>query len=153
MPLDAGRTASFLLLAERLSEAMKLDHAATLVLAHWPGTASPWYGDLKRIASYSSVLGRFATITSLFAETRWESHRAGYKPDEYRSPYLRQDVAAERGDPISRWVLYFRRRAVLDASAGLRMLAAACGAAVAATDDRLCAGNRGIAGRSSSVGS
>jgi alpha-mannosidase len=136
-PLDAARADSFLLVAEKLAEASRLDHAAALVFAHWPGRASGWYDDLRRIASSSSVLGRFATIGGYFGETRWDSRHAAYKPDEYRAPYLRQDVAAGRPDPVSRWVRYARRRATLEACSGLRMLAAACGTSAPALDERL----------------
>ena len=84
-----------------------------MVLAHWPGRASPWYDDLRRIAAYGSVLGTFSTITAYFEQTGMAGQHAHYQPDEYRSPYLRQDVAAGRRDPISRWVRYFRRRAAV----------------------------------------
>ena len=50
-----------------------------------------------------------------------------YKADQYRSPYLNQDVTAGRSDPISRWVRYFRRRADLQAVRTLQMLTTVCG--------------------------
>ena len=94
---------------------MSLEQSATVVLAHWPGRASPWFDDLRRIAAFGSPLGSFSTITDYFDETGTGGKHAHYQPDEYRSPYLRQDVAAGRPDPISRWVRYFRRRAEWDA--------------------------------------
>jgi alpha-mannosidase len=137
VPLDAGRAESFLLAAEKLAEASKLDHAATLVFAHWPGRTSGWYDALRRVASYSTVLGRFLTVGGYFSQPCWDSRHAAYQPDEYRPPYLRQDVAAGRVAPISRWVGYARRRATLEACSGLRMLAAACGASTPAIGERL----------------
>ena len=98
VPLDAGRAASFLRVAERLADDSKLDQAATLVFAHWPGRTSDWYADLRRIASYSSVLGRFLTIGGYFGHTNWDSPHTAERPDAYRSPYLRQD-AARRARP------------------------------------------------------
>ena len=119
-PIDAGRAASFLQLAEKLGDAMSLDQSATVVFAHWPGRASPWYDDLRRIAAYGSRAGHVLDDRRLLrADTAWPASTPTIKPDEYRSPYLKQDAAAGRRDPISRWVRYFRRRAELDACAGI----------------------------------
>ncbi len=126
VPIDAGGTGSFLRLAETLGSAMNLDHTATVVLAHWPGRASPWYDDLRRIAAYGSILGAFATVTDYFDETEMAGQREDYGADEYRPPYLKQDVAAGRPDPISRWTRYFRRRAVVQATETLRALIPQC---------------------------
>lgn len=123
LPLDANRSESFLGLAETLNNAMNLDQSAAIVFAHWPGRASCWYADMRRIAAYGSVLGEFMTITEYFDRTTATGKRSHYKPDQYRSPYLAQDVAAGRRDPISRWVRYFGRRATLDAGQSLGMLA------------------------------
>jgi hypothetical protein len=46
-----------------------------------------------------------------------------FTPDEYRSPYLQQDVAAGRSDPLSRWVLRAREEVGAAAREGLRALA------------------------------
>ena len=129
VPLDASRAESFLRLAEKLGEAMNLDQSATALFAHWPGRASRWYDDLRRVAAYGSIFGAFRTIGDYFEQTTYAGQRAHYRADEYRSPYLRQDVAAGRSDPISRWVRYFRRRAALDAGQTLATLAIVCGAA------------------------
>ena len=59
LPIDAGRAAPFLQLAEKLGDTMSTEPA--VVLAHWPGRTSPWYDDLRRIAAYGSVLGTFST--------------------------------------------------------------------------------------------
>ena len=131
MPVDVSRPDALLRLPERLGDSMDLDHVATVVLAHWPGQSSPWYQDLKRIASYSPVLGNFATITDYFEQTGMGGQQKEYKPDEYRSPYLEQAVAAGRPDPISRWVRYASRRTAVEALQTLETLAttAACGPA------------------------
>ena len=105
---------------------MNLDHTATVTFAHWPGRASRWYEDVRRIAAYGSVFGTFSTVGDYFEQTTLAGHQSHYQPDEYRSPYLRQDVAAGRCDPISRWVRYFRRRATLQAGQTLETLAIVC---------------------------
>ena len=115
IPVDAGRASSFLQLAEKLGDAMNLDQTPTVIFAHWPGGSNRWYDDLRRIAAYSSVLGTFSTISAYFEQTSFAGHQERNNPDDYRSPYLVQDVAAGRRDPISRWVRYFARRAKLDA--------------------------------------
>jgi len=115
VPIDAGRASSFLQLAEKLGDAMNLDQTPTVIFAHWPGGSNRWYDDLRRIAAYSSVLGTFSTISAYFEQTSFAGHQERNNPDDYRSPYLVQDVAAGRRDPISRWVRYFARRAKLDA--------------------------------------
>ena len=127
LPIDATRAESFLRLAERLNDAMNLDDAATVVFAHWPGRTCRWYDDLRRIATYGTVLGTFVTITDYFSQTAYSGQRNHHKADEYRSPYLNQDVTASRRDPISRWVRYFGRRASLEALQTLSMLATVCG--------------------------
>ncbi len=102
---------------------MGLEQSGTVMFAHWPGRASRWYGDLRRIAAYGSVLGTFSTITRYFEQTGMAGQHAHYQPDEYRPPYLKQEVAAGRRDPVSRWVRYFRRRAELGACQALRVMA------------------------------
>ena len=68
-PLDATKPQTFLALATKLGESMDADHVATLCLAHWPGQASPWLDDLRRIASYCAALGKFVTIDEYFRDT------------------------------------------------------------------------------------
>ena len=127
VPVDAGCAAPFLAIAQKLSNAMSLDRTPTVVFAHWPGRSSCWYEDLRRIAAYGSVLGTFSTMTGYFEETVSSGQRSHYRADEYRSPYLKQDAAACRRDPISGWVRYFARRAKADAAEALDTLAALCG--------------------------
>lgn len=122
LPLDAGRSDTFLRVSERLGEILDLDHAATLVFAHWPGHDSPWYQDLQRIATYTNALGTFRTIPDYLNETSVSGQDTKHSADEYRSPYLRQIVESDQFDPISRFVRYNRRRAAAEAFATLTML-------------------------------
>ena len=123
LPIDAALHESFLRLPEKLGDVMDLDHAATAVFAHWPGRSVPWYGDLRRMAPYSPVLGRFVSIADYFQSTEHSGQRVRYKADQYRSPYLKQAVAAGQIDPISRWVQYYGRRAAADAETAMAALA------------------------------
>jgi alpha-mannosidase len=57
VPLDAGDAASILSLPEKLGESMDHDFVSMISLAHWPGLASEYFEDLRRISKYSPVLG------------------------------------------------------------------------------------------------
>ncbi len=124
LPLDAGCPASFLRLAERLGDVMDLDHTATAVFAHWPAAASEWYDDLRRSARSVRAVGSFTAIDDYFEQTAMSGQSAEYAPDQYHAPYLRQSVAASEPDPISRWTVYFRNRAKLDAARAVEAFAA-----------------------------
>ncbi len=139
IPIDVSRPDSFLHLAERLGDAMDLDHVATAVLAHWSGQSSPWYDDLRRITQFTSVLGSFASIDKYFEETEYSGQQVTYTADQYRVPYLVQEVGEGRADPISRWARYYRRRAACEAAQTLGTLAA------------LLSGDRSSAARRSAV--
>lgn len=123
IPLDVTQSDNFLRLPSKLGDTLDLDHTATAIMAHWPGQSSPWLEDLKRIVQYSPVVGRFVTVDHYFEQTRMAGQQKTYSPDEYRPPYLRQDVAAAVADPVSRWVRYYRRRAALDSLKSLSCLA------------------------------
>jgi alpha-mannosidase len=123
LPLDASKTENFLQLPEKLGRAMDVDHAASAVLAHWPGQASPWYRDLQRMAQYSPVLGRFASAADCLRRTEYVGQQTRYKADQYRSVYLRQAVQSGQADPISRWTRYYDRLARAEAVDRLRFLA------------------------------
>ncbi len=124
VPLDAAKPQTFLNLGVKLGESMDMDHIATVCLAHWPGTPSPWYEDLRRIAGYCSALGRFITLEEYFRTTDYPVHQDRFSYDQYRSPYLRQAVSGDRLDPISTVVRYWRRRAAAEAAQSLDTLAA-----------------------------
>ncbi|NQT40183.1 MAG: hypothetical protein HQ581_22010 [Planctomycetes bacterium] len=115
LPQDASKAATFLAMPEKLGEALDLDHTASLIFAHWPGCESPWYDDLRRVAAYVPVLGKFVPIDKYFDDTRLAGQTTQHKADQYRSPYLAQAVSAERRDPISCWVRYFGRQAAIEA--------------------------------------
>jgi alpha-mannosidase len=127
IPLDASSAETFLRVPERLGEAMDVDHSPTMILAHWPGQAASWLDDLARIASHTAALGHFVNLGEHMAGAS-AGQAVRHPVDEYRSPYLRQAVAADRVDPLSRHVRHEQRRATLAAwRAAATMLAAAGG--------------------------
>jgi alpha-mannosidase len=107
VPLDATQAASILALPEKLGESMDHDFVSMLVFAHWPGSASEYYEDLRRVAKYAPVLGKFITLDEFFTSTDAAGAFSKFESDEYRSPYLAQAVRAGATDPLSSHV---RRR-------------------------------------------
>lgn len=121
-PLAADRAISGAQLGWRMAKAMKEDQVAVVPMAHWPGTGVGWFQDLRRVAAYSPVLGRWVTLGDFFhlTDRPWESMRPGL--DAFETPYLAQ--AAARGDsqPISGRVSHATLRARLDGLAWLRAI-------------------------------
>ena len=110
LPLDAARAESFLSYPTKMGESMDLDHVAIVVFAHWPGQASLWYDDLRRICSYSPVMGRFVTIREFFEQTDLAGRLSKFAADKYRAPYLKQAVIRRQPDPLSRIAGHHRRQ-------------------------------------------
>jgi alpha-mannosidase len=103
VPLDAAQATPFLEFSRRLGEALDRDQVATFVFAHWPMTTSTWYEDLRRGCQFSPVLGKFVTLDDYFSSTLTAADSAAFEPDEYRLPYLQQDVATGCERPLSRF--------------------------------------------------
>jgi alpha-mannosidase len=122
VPLDASRPETFLALASKLGATMDVDHVATVCLAHWPGQVSPWYHDLRRIARYGAMLGKFVTADQYFRDTGYPGTSERFKSDQYHSPCLPQAVSRQQRDPLSTSVRYWRRHATLRAAQALDTL-------------------------------
>ena len=127
VPIDITRADSFLRLPEQLGDSMDLDYVSTTLFAHWPGQSSRWFEDFQRLAKYTTAFGEFTTLDEYFRQTALTGQTTRYTADEYRSPYLRQAVAAGQRDPISRWHRYYRRRATVEAAETLATMAALIG--------------------------
>ncbi|MGA2259552.1 MAG: hypothetical protein ABSG53_33165, partial [Thermoguttaceae bacterium] len=123
VPVDGSRSEGFLRLPHALSGVADMDNQPTVIFAHWPGQASPWYEDVRRARRYTTVLGSFRTMSDYFERTGMSGHQTTPKADEYRSPYLKQAVAAGQADPISRWVRYYQRRVAAEAAQTIAALA------------------------------
>lgn len=108
LPLDARAASSFLSFPLKMSESMDMDHVAVVVLAHWPSRSSIWYDALRRTARYAPVLGQFITADEFFDHTTSPGRLSQFSADQYRLPYLVQDVAAGQPGPISRWAFSYQ---------------------------------------------
>ncbi|MCE9555352.1 MAG: hypothetical protein K8T91_18540 [Planctomycetes bacterium] len=101
VPLEAAKHESILAFPQYMSTAMDMDHVAIVAFAHWPGMTSMFYDDLRRSAAYGSVVGRFVTLDTLFNEAEVSGQITRFTADEYRTPYLAQQVAAGEADSVS----------------------------------------------------
>lgn len=126
-PVPADRASAGVHLPWRLARTMRDDHVATFPLLHWPEPVSEWYRDLRRVAAYSPVLGRWSTLGDYFHLTDRPYESSQPKPDEYGAPYLAEAVGRGDPDPISARIEHARLRARFDALGWLRALAACLG--------------------------
>jgi len=119
IPLAADSSTSYLRYAERMSDSMDNDHVAGVIFARWPEIKSPFFEDLRRMARYAPVLGKFVTLTEFFTATEHPSRHYRYRPNEYLTPYLFQSVAREESDALSRYAARFERRRQFDSGVWL----------------------------------
>jgi alpha-mannosidase len=94
-----------------------------MCLAHWPGQASEWLGDLRRIAGYCSALGKFVTIDQYFRDTSQPGQLDRFEADRYRSPYLKQAIIRKQEDPISMPARFWQQEAAENAVEAMETLA------------------------------
>lgn len=152
VPLDAREHGSFLALAQKIGHSMDHDHVATLSFAHWPGQASPFYDDLRRIMAIAPVIGKFVTLDQYFTNTDSSGSYSRFTPDEYRSPYLPQDVAAGKAGALSQWAGRAESTAAVDACDALDRLAQLLRGTVAGSSNTpTSAGERGISAAASAL--
>ncbi len=119
-PVDAAAAQTFLELPRRIGESMDRDYVATTVLAHWPGRASVYYDDLRRIAGYAPVLGKFVTLADYFEHTERPGQIARFEADRYQTTALRTAVVRCEVDPISTIGRTLERRLRCESAATLR---------------------------------
>ena len=130
-PMAGDRPSQGWRLAWRLAATMRDDHTAAMPIVRWPSPVAPWLLDLRRVGSYSPVLGRWTTLGDFFHLTDRPYENFRPDPDAYISPYLAQTVARGDVDPISGLACHRRLRARLDsarmAEAMARAIASAAG--------------------------
>lgn len=127
VPADASRVETFLSLARKMGETMDRDHVAVLLLAHWPGQSSPYLGDLRRMARYAPVLGRFVTLEAFFTRTDRPGELVRFRADQYRAPYLQQAMVREERDAVSRLAAWHQQALQAQTVQTLHTLAALLG--------------------------
>ena len=114
-PMDASDPHCFVGLGIKLGEMIDSAHMASALLVHWPGQTCQAFEDLKRIAGYTSLLGNFLTLDQFFESAYDPGFGDQFAADEYRSPYLKQAIARQQHNPVSRWVNYWHQQFQLQA--------------------------------------
>ena len=122
VPSDAAKPETLLGLSRKMADSMDNDHVATVAFAHWPGTVSPWYDVLRRVARLSPVLGKFMLLDDFFAHTDMPGRLSKFEPDQYRTPYLKQAIVRGHRDAISAFVREHTNRAETAAVEAVGML-------------------------------
>ncbi|HZW30461.1 MAG TPA: glycosyl hydrolase family 38, partial [Isosphaeraceae bacterium] len=130
-PIAADRPSHGWLLPWRMAATMKDDHVAAVPMVHWPSPVAPWYRDLRRVATYSPVLGRFTTLNDFFHRTDRPYETFRPDPDAYATPYLAQAVARRDAQPVSGLARHHRLRARLEAARTIQAFARAIASAPA----------------------
>ncbi len=108
-PMDASSDSAFLTLGTRLGEAIDSGEIATALLAHWPGAQSTAMQDLRRVATWSLVLGRFWKLDDYFTDGERPYHHGSTQsnaPDAHE--LLERLVEQKQPDPISSLAAQFR---------------------------------------------
>ena len=134
-PLDARLARTVLTLPDVLGDAMDHDHTAVVQYAHYAGTAGAWHELIRRIGSWSGLLGRFVTPHDLIERTVGMGTLVSFEPDAYPPTPLpsRSDPEA---DPVSLAVLAARHEAQRIRAAAAPVMASLAGAAEAASPPR-----------------
>jgi alpha-mannosidase len=126
MPLSAVDSESVLRLPREMGEAMDHDHVAAIGFAHYPGHVSHWYQQLRRIATFGSVLGNFVGLDACLRDAELMTGPTQFDADDYRTPYLRTSSAA--GTPaITPLVTRHREQAARRKTEGIHLLAGCLG--------------------------
>ena len=101
-PMDAASDSAFLNLGAKLGEAIDSGEIATALLAHWPNQSCDSFKDLRCVASWSLVLGRFWNLEQYFREGESPYHHGNttaVASDSYAS--LDEKVTIGTAKPIS----------------------------------------------------
>ena len=106
-PLSADDPAAFLGLGLKIGEEIDSAHIATFVFAHWPSQTCDSFNDLLRISSYGPLLGRFVRLDDYFESIYDPGYGDTFSADEYKQPFLKQAIASNQRDPISRFTNYW----------------------------------------------
>lgn len=132
-PLDAAKAESFLDLPRKIGDAMDRDYVATTVFAHWPGATSDYYDDLRRMATYVPLLGKFITLSDYFDHTERPGQISKFTADRYRTTFLRQAVVRNTPNPVTWAADALHRRLRAESAATMQVMAEAASLRPAAT--------------------
>ena len=122
-PIDAGDDEPFLALGPRLGEAIDSGEISTGLMVHWPDHTSESYRDVRCVASWSLVLGRFWTIGEYFRTGEQPYHHdsqsGGTGTTEHQ---LIDDVQRGVANPLSSIVSQTQAEIQQECEAGLQRM-------------------------------
>lgn len=124
LPIAVDSPSSFIRFARQMAEAMDYDHAAALVLLHWPRRKTPFLDDLIRAQRYQPVFGKFTTFHEFVSRASVPGRRLTPAAAGYRSPTLTQAVRRQTADPVSRLARWWERERRWQRADWLRTIAA-----------------------------
>lgn len=84
--IDAGSTSSFVALGARFGSQLDHHQVPTVLLAHWPGSASDAMEDLIRCTRRSPALGIWTTLDDYFSTTQRPYHQERLAPQRFANP-------------------------------------------------------------------
>ncbi|WP_197531413.1 hypothetical protein [Posidoniimonas corsicana] len=96
-PRDAGAAAALLGFASQLSDSLYREHLSTEVFAAWAGCRHELFGDLRRVAARSTLLGTMMTVDQYFSETQGVAPNSTIYDDQlavYTGPGARPEIDA-----------------------------------------------------------
>lgn len=105
-PLDAAQAATWLTLADKISQSISRDHVATVLLAGWPGHEFAAYDDLLRIAKRSPLLGRLVTLDEYFDSSSSTDLWRTFQPTDYST------AVAPTGEQVASRIAAYRREVI-----------------------------------------
>lgn len=106
-PLNALEADSYFKIADGITRTMNNDPSSTIVFARYPGQNAIWLEDLRRMDTFSYVIGRFVKLDDYFEENRYNGTLKQYGFDDFRTNRLSRDLRDERPDSISNWQSFY----------------------------------------------
>lgn len=110
-PIDASSDAAFLAIGPQLGTSIDGGEIATALMVHWPGQGCDSFHDLRRIASWSLVLGRFWKIDDYFSLGEPAYHAAKWPPIGSSTLPGNDGPLNDSANPITRSADAFRQTA------------------------------------------
>lgn len=111
-PIDASSDAAFLAIGPQLGTSIDGGEIATALMVHWPGQSCDSFHDLRRVASWSLVLGRFWKVDDYFSSGEPAYHAAKQPPVGSSTLPGNDGPLNELADRITRSAESFRQAAI-----------------------------------------
>lgn len=115
LPHSLDEPVDVLAYGRAVAQSIASDHVPTTVWAYQAKGDPLWADLVARIAQYTNCFGRWCTLTDYFQTTDPTDVSSHQPEDGYRSAFLMRDHVAGHEHPVSRYLLRWRRDALLQA--------------------------------------